>query len=57
MKKEFESLNNSLFKKLSKQSMVSIRGGYTICKTGCSETLWGGDTKCSDSSKDADPQQ
>ena len=58
MKKKFESLQNPMFKRLAKDSMTSIRGGlYTLCKTSCSDTLWGGDTHCGDSSKDADPQQ
>ncbi len=37
--------------------MVGLRGGYTICKTGCDSTLWGGDTYCSDSSRDEDPKK
>jgi hypothetical protein len=56
-KNKFESLSNPMFKKLSKSSMVGLRGGYTICKTGCDSTLWGGDTYCSDSSRDEDPKK
>ena len=60
MKSKFESLENSMFKKLSKKSMTSIKGGqetYSLCQTGCRETLWGLDTWCSDTQKDKEIQE
>ena len=44
----FESLNDSMFKTLSETKSRSLRGGYTITLTGCSETNGGADGSCSD---------
>jgi hypothetical protein len=56
-KEEFQGLNNPLFKKIDSKNTMSIRGGYTQCWTGCSDTAWGLDSRCTDNTKDADPQK